>query len=166
MPLVLGKRNDVAAKEKVDRSGLLAEDWALMAVDNTWRDCHFAAEELAATTRKLDRLTALLDDPDLAVIHPADDPDRLDAQAKRAELWRLRDLQRRDVRRYAKRTAERAGELPSDDLRAWFAELLMKLWADSPALSFVRLDPGLPRLDFWRAVLALPTTTEELPCPF
>ena len=166
MPLVLGKRNDVVAKEKVDRSGLTAQDYALIATHNVWLDCHFAAGELAATCRKLDRLTALLDDPDLAATHPADDPDRLDAQAKRAELWRLRDLQRRDVRRYAKRTAERANELPSDDLRAWFAGLVIKLWGDSPALSFVRLDPGLPRLDFWRMAIALSATAEETVCPF
>lgn len=158
MPLILGKRNDAAAKERVDRSGLVAEDWALIALDNCWRGAHFAAVDFGEACRKLDRLTALLDDPALAATHPPDDPDRLDAQAKRAELWKLRDLHRAEFRREAKAAAKAWDDLPTEALRAWFAEGIAKAWDDSPALPLVGEDPGLPRLAFWRAVLVLVPT--------
>lgn len=171
MPLVLGARNDVAAKDRpkpIDRSGLSATDWLAIAVDNAFRQVHFACVDADERARKLARLDALLDDPDLARTHPPDDPDRQDAIARHIELHYERQRFVMEARGAAKEAARMWEKLP-DDWRAWLRDGFALGWHDSPAWSLALSDPLLARLGFWQEAgwaWRNRESTEVPPCPF
>lgn len=171
MPLILGKRNDAAAKEQKRRSILSAIDEALLVLHNRWLDTHFAAETVASCRAKLDRLDALLDDPDLAAAYPDGHPDRLDALDRYHELHHEKNRATADFRRAAKATAKAWGELPDETERANYGAVVAREWRDSAAFGLALTDIGLNRDAFWVEMLRLNAahegeTVEMPPCPY
>lgn len=152
MTLILGKRNDIAAKDRPksgDRSGLDATDWLAIAVDNHFRACHYALQDADERARKLARLDALLDDPDLALTHGPNDPDRLDAIARHATLHYERQRFVKEARDAAKEVAKTWEKLPVD-WQSWLASGFALGWSDSGAWPMALSDPLLSRLRFWQ----------------
>jgi hypothetical protein len=169
MPAVVTTKPRVVTEPPLvaDRSGLTPIDWLLMAADNEWRTAHDAAEDAAACDRKLARLDALLDDPELARTHPEGDPERTAAITRHVALTIERNRHRADFRRAAKGTAEAWEKLPAR-VRGYFVVGVVRGWGDSPAFGLALTDAGLNRLAFWPAVLRewQAPTQEERPCPF
>lgn len=169
--LKLGKREDVtpAKREVVDRSGLTPTDWALMRVDNAFRDAHFTAVDVTACDDKMKRLDALLNDPHLAAEYPVNHPERAAAMMRHSELHFERKRLLSAFKRAAHSTAAGWDELPSDECRAWFRDGALSTWHDSPALSLALMDVKLNQLAFWVSLLRTwrqrPLEVVDL-CPF
>jgi hypothetical protein len=169
VPLIRGTRRDVAAKEKGDRSGLAALDWAVIAVDNAFRQAHFAMADAEERDRKLKRLDALLDDPALAETHDPSHPDRLDAIARHFELHGERHRYRTEARRAAIDVDRLWGKVPDTEARTWIRDGLALVFADSPIWPVALADVTLCRLRFWQEggeTWRNREAVEMPPCPF
>ena len=150
----LGPRHDIAAKEKVDRSGLSQLDWQAIAVENAFRGAHFLLEDAAERSRKLGRLDTLLDDPDLATTHEPNHPDRLAAITRHAELNVERHRFTTEGRRGAMVTARLWEKLPSTEWQVWLRDGLALAFFDSGLFLLASNDPALYRMRFWKEALA------------
>lgn len=140
----------------VDRSGLSPADYALLRIDNAFRAAHYVAVDVVAVQRKLARLDALLDDPDLSTQHPDGDPDRIAAVMRHAELSAERE-RHRDAFRLAAKGVDAAythKDLAKRDQGGFVAGAALG-WSDSEAFSLALVDPFLGRLPFWIETLTL-----------